>query len=53
MLNINGNLINEVEITIIQGKNGEVKVANFTLFRKMGKAGEKKKEYIMVKLMRI
>ena len=25
MLNINGNLINEVEITIIQGKNGEVK----------------------------
>lgn len=46
MLNINGNLINEVEITIIQGKNGEVKAANFTLFRKMGKAGEKKKEYI-------
>lgn len=46
MLNINGNLINEVEITIIQGKDGEVKVANFTLFRKMGKAGEKKKEYI-------
>ena len=46
MLNINGNLINEVEITIIQGKDGEVKVANFTLFRKMGKVGEKKKEYI-------
>ena len=46
MLNINGNLINEVEITIIQGKDREVKVANFTLFRKMGKAREKKKEYI-------
>ena len=41
MLNINGNLINEVEIKVIKGKDGEVKAANFTLFRKMGK-----KEYI-------
>lgn len=46
MLNINGNLINDVEIKNIQGKDGEVIVANFTLFRKMGKEGEKKKEYI-------
>ena len=46
MLNINGNLINEVEIKVIKGKDGEVKAANFTLFRKMGKVGEKKKEYI-------
>lgn len=46
MLNINGNLINEVEIKAIQGKDGEVTVANFTLFRKMGNEGEKKKEYI-------
>ncbi|HDU0747251.1 TPA: single-stranded DNA-binding protein [Streptococcus pyogenes] len=46
MLNINGNLIGNVEIKTIQGKNGEVTVANFTLFRKMGKTGEKKKEYI-------
>jgi len=46
MLNISGNLINEVEIKVIKGKDGEVKAANFTLFRKMGKAGEKKKEYI-------
>ncbi len=46
MLNINGNLINEVEMKTIQGKDKEVTVANFTLFRKMGKEGEKKKEYI-------
>lgn len=46
MLNINGNLIGNVEIKIIQGKDGEVKAANFTLFRKIGKEGEKKKEYI-------
>ena len=46
MLNINGNLINNVEIKTIQGKEGEVTVANFILFRKMGKTGEKKKEYI-------
>ena len=46
MLNINGNLIGNVEIKIIHGKEGEVTVANFTLFRKMGKRGEKKKEYI-------
>lgn len=46
MLNINGNLIGDVEIKTIQGKDGEVTVANFTLFRKMGKTGEKKKEYI-------
>lgn len=46
MLNINGNLINEVEYRTIQGKDEEVSVANFTLFRKMGKEGEKKKEYI-------
>ena len=46
MLNINGNLIGDVEIKTIQGKEGEVTVANFTLFRKMGKTGEKKKEYI-------
>ena len=46
MLNINGNLIGNVEIKTIQGKDGEVTVANFTLFRKMGKTGEKKKEYI-------
>ena len=46
MLNINGNLINEVEIKVIKCKDGEVKAANFTLFRKMGKVGEKKKEYI-------
>ena len=42
MLNINGNLINEVEMKTIQGKDKEVTVANFTLFRKMGKDGEKK-----------
>ena len=46
MLNINGNLIGNVEIKTIQGKDGEVTVANFTLFRKMGKTGEIKKEYI-------
>lgn len=46
MFNINGNLINEVEIKTIDGKDGEVTAANFTLFRKMGKEGEKKKEYI-------
>ena len=46
MLNINGNLIGDVEIKTIQGKNGDVLTANFTLFRKMGKTGEKKKEYI-------
>ena len=46
MLNINGNLIGNEEIKTIQGKDGEVTVANFTLFRKMGKTGEKKKEYI-------
>lgn len=46
MLNINGNLINELEIKAIQGKDGEVTVTNFTLFRKMGNEGEKKKEYI-------
>ena len=45
-LNINGNLIGNVEIKTIQGKDGEVTVANFTLFRKMGKTGEKQKEYI-------
>ena len=46
MLNINGNLIGNVEIKIIQGKDGEVKASNFTLFRKIGKEGKKKKEYI-------
>lgn len=46
MLNINGNLIENVEIKTIQRKDGEVTVANFTLFRKMGKTGEKQKEYI-------
>ena len=46
MLNINGNLIGEVQVKTIQGKDGEIAVANFTLFRKMGKTGEKKKEYI-------
>ena len=46
MLNINGNLIGDVEIKTIQGKDGELTVANFTLFRKMGKTGEKQKEYI-------
>ena len=39
MININGNLIGEIEIKIIRGKDREVTVANFTLFRK-------KKEYI-------
>lgn len=46
LLNINGNLINDVEYKTIQGKDGELTVANFTLFRKMGKRGEKQKEYI-------
>ena len=46
MFNINGNLIGEVQVKTIQGKDGEIAVANFTLFRKMGKTGEKKKEYI-------
>lgn len=46
MLNINGNLIGEVQVKTIKGKDGEIAVANFTLFRKMGKTGEKKKEYI-------
>ena len=46
MLNINGNLIGEVQVETIQGKDGEIAVSNFTLFRKMGKTGEKKKEYI-------
>ena len=46
MLNINGNLIGEVQVKTIHGKDGEIAVANFTLFRKMGKTGEKKKEYI-------
>ena len=35
MLNINGNLIGDVEIKTILGKDGEVSVANFTLFRNM------------------
>ncbi len=46
MININANLISEVQFTEIDGKDGKVKVANFTLFRKTGKEGEKKKEYI-------
>ena len=46
MININGNLIGEIEIKTIRGKDRKVTVANFTLFRKMGKEGEKKKEYI-------
>ena len=46
MLNSNGNLIVEVQVETIQGKDGEIAVSNFTLFRKMGKTGEKKKEYI-------
>ena len=46
LLNINGNLISDIEYKTIQGKEGEVKASNFTLFRKMGKTGEKKKEYI-------
>ena len=46
MLNINGNLVGDVETRTIQTKDGEITVANFTLFRKMGKEGEKKKEYI-------
>ncbi|MGP1611652.1 MAG: single-stranded DNA-binding protein [Catonella sp.] len=46
MFNINGNLIGDVETKVIDSKDGEVMVANFTLFRKMGKEGEKKKEYI-------
>lgn len=48
MLNINGNLISEVEYKVIKGKEGEIKVANFTLFRKMKdeKSKEKTKEYI-------
>ena len=46
MLNINGNLIGEVQVKTIQGKDGEIAVANFTLFRKKGKTGEKQKEYI-------
>lgn len=46
MLNINGNLISEIEYKTIQGADEEIEVANFTLFRKMGKEGEKKKEYI-------
>ena len=48
MLNINGNLIGNVEIKTIQGKEGEVTVANFTLFRKMGKTGEKRKSISIV-----
>ncbi len=31
MLNINGNLIGNVEIKTIQGKDGELTVANFGL----------------------
>ena len=48
MLNINGNLISEVEHKLIKGKDGEIKVANFTIFRKMKdeKNKEKTKEYI-------
>ena len=46
MLNINGNLIGEVQVKTIQWKDWLIAVANFTLFRKMGKTGEKKKEYI-------
>ncbi len=46
MININANLISEVQFTEIDGNDGKVKVANFTLFRKTGKEGEKKKEYI-------
>src|SRR3712207_8739001 len=46
MINMNGNMIHEVEYQVIQGKEGEIEVANFTLFRKIGKQGEKKKEYI-------
>ena len=44
MLNINGNLIGNVEIKIIQGKDGEVKASNFTHFRKKGKEGKGKEE---------
>ena len=46
MININGNLISEVEVKKILVKEGEITVANFTLLRKVGKEGEKKKEYI-------
>ena len=48
MLNINGNLISEVEYKVIKGKEGEIKVANFTIFRKMKdeKSKERTKEYI-------
>ncbi len=45
MININANLISEVQFKEIDGKEGKVKVANFTLFRKVGKEGEKVKEY--------
>lgn len=51
MLNISGNLINDVEIKTIQGKDGEVTVANFTLFRKMGKDGEKRRSISTVMSM--
>ena len=46
MLNINGNLIGDVEIKTIQGKNGDVLTANFTLFRKMGKTGDEKTQLV-------
>lgn len=46
MLNINGNLINEIEIKTIRGKDEDIRVSNFTIFRKIGNEGEKKKEYI-------
>ncbi len=44
-INLNGNLISEVQFKEIEGKDGKVQVANFTLFKKTGKEGEKKKEY--------
>ena len=46
MLNINGNLIGNVEIKTIQGKDGEVTVANFIVkhVNKIDKGMESKKE---------
>ena len=43
MININGNLIGEIEIKIIRGKDRKVTVANFTLLEKWEKREKKRR----------
>lgn len=47
MLNINGNLVGEIKFGVIEGKEGEIPFANFTI---VCKKKDKKKEYIYCNL---